>query len=561
MVSNGTTLTGYVDVDGVAGFQAGDRPVFTLALSGTNNETWTFTLQDQLDHAAPPAGTAVENTLAIDFSSFLTAHDFDLDTITLDAGSIVVTVIDDIPINQSATSSTGTVEEEQLANFNAGFGSTGNEDELPDPIDADAAGVFTNTTAVATGSLAGAVLVGADEAATYGLRQIPNATPENSGLTSKGLAVLVVSNGTTLTGYVDVDGVAGFQAGDRPVFTLALSGTNNETWTFTLQDQLDHAAPPAGTAVENTLAIDFSSFLTAHDFDLDTITLDAGSIVVTVIDDIPINQSATSSTGTVEEEQLANFNAGFGSTGNEDELPDPIDADAAGVFTNTTAVATGSLAGAVLVGADEAATYGLRQIPNATPENSGLTSKGLAVLVVSNGTTLTGYVDVDGVAGFQAGDRPVFTLALSGTNNETWTFTLQDQLDHAAPPAGTAVENTLAIDFSSFLTAHDFDLDTITLDAGSIVVTVIDDIPINQSATSSTGTVEEEQLANFNAGFGSTGNEDELPDPIDADAAGVFTNTTAVATGSLAGAVLVGADEAATYGLRQIRMRPRRIPG
>ena len=178
----------------------------------------------------------------------------------------MVTVIDDIPINQSATSSTGTVEEEQLANFNAGFGSTGNEDELPDPIDADAAGVFTNTTAVATGSLAGAVLVGADEAATYGLRQIPNATPENSGLTSKGLAVLVVSNGTTLTGYVDVDGVAGFQAGDRPVFTLALSGTNNETWTFTLQDQLDHAAPPAGTAVENTLAIDFSSFLTAHDF-------------------------------------------------------------------------------------------------------------------------------------------------------------------------------------------------------------------------------------------------------------------------------------------------------
>ena len=99
--------------------------------------------------------------------------------------------------------------------------------------------------------------------------------PEDSELNPKGADVLVVSNGTTLTGYVELAGGAGFQAGDRPVFTFQLLGTNDETWTFTLQDQLDHAAPPAGTAVENTLAIDFSSFVTARDFDFDTITLDA----------------------------------------------------------------------------------------------------------------------------------------------------------------------------------------------------------------------------------------------------------------------------------------------
>ena len=42
----------------------------------------------------------------------------------------MVTVIDDIPINQTATSSTGTVEEEHLANFVPAtqFGSNGNED-------------------------------------------------------------------------------------------------------------------------------------------------------------------------------------------------------------------------------------------------------------------------------------------------------------------------------------------------------------------------------------------------------------------------------------------------
>ena len=187
-----------------------------------------------------------------------------------------MTVIDDIPINQTATSSTGTVEEEHLANFVPAtqFGSNGNEDESATPdLDLDAGGNNNLTTAIATGSLAGAVTVGADESAVFGLRVIT--APENSGLNSKGADVLVVSDGTTLTGYVELAGGAGFQAGDRPVFTFALSGANNETWTFTLQDQLDHAAPPAGTAVENNLAIDFSSFVTARDFDFDTITLDA----------------------------------------------------------------------------------------------------------------------------------------------------------------------------------------------------------------------------------------------------------------------------------------------
>ena len=49
----------------------------------------------------------------------------------------------------------------------------------PPDLDPDAAGI-TNTTAIATGSLAGAVTVGADEAAVFGLRVIT--APEVSGL-------------------------------------------------------------------------------------------------------------------------------------------------------------------------------------------------------------------------------------------------------------------------------------------------------------------------------------------------------------------------------------------
>ena len=117
----------------------------------------------------------------------MTARDFDFDTITLDSGSVVVTVIDDIPINQSQTSSTGTVEEEHLNNFvtATGFGSTGNEDETATPdLDLDAGGNFAITTQIASGTLAGSVLVGADEPAIYGLRVIT--APEPTGLTSKG---------------------------------------------------------------------------------------------------------------------------------------------------------------------------------------------------------------------------------------------------------------------------------------------------------------------------------------------------------------------------------------
>ena len=51
-------------------------------------------------------------------------------------------------------------------------------------LDLDAGGNFTITTQTASGTLAGSVLVGADEPAIYGLRVIT--APEPTALTSKG---------------------------------------------------------------------------------------------------------------------------------------------------------------------------------------------------------------------------------------------------------------------------------------------------------------------------------------------------------------------------------------
>ena len=232
--------------------RSGRRPaVFTLTLSGTNNATYTFTLLDQIDHLGGNlSGAGDDQIKTIDFSSVLSATDADLDQVILDAGSLLITVEDDLPIN-NATLVTGAVDEDSLNNVSGAFGSLGNPDAV-------------NVGTVAGGSLAGLVTVGADEPATFGFTgSFAGLTAQ--ALTSRGVALSYSVSGLTLTGFVDL-GVAGgvFQAGvDRPVFTLTLSGTNNATYTFTLLDQIDHVGSLSGAGDDQIKTIDFSSVLSA----------------------------------------------------------------------------------------------------------------------------------------------------------------------------------------------------------------------------------------------------------------------------------------------------------
>ena len=512
---NGNLLTAYVDTGATPGvLDAGDRQVFTLQITDPATGAYTFTLLDQLDHQGGNlSGAGDDQIKTIDFSSMLVATDADLDQVALDAGSLLITVEDDLPIN-NATSVTGAVDEDSLNNVSGAFGSLGNLDAV-------------NVGRVAGGSLAGLVTVGADEpATTFGFTgSFAGLTAQ--ALTSQGVALSYSVSGLMLIGFVDL-GVAGgaFEVGtDRPVFTLtlSLSGTNNATYTFTLLDQLDHLGGNlSGAGDDQIKTIDFSSMLVATDADLDQVALDAGSLLITVEDDLPIN-NATSVTGAVDEDSLNNVSGAFGSLGNLDAV-------------NVGTVAGGSLAGLVTVGADEPATFGFTgSFAGLTAQ--ALTSQGAALSYSVSGLTLTGFVDL-GVAGgaFQAGvDRPVFTLTLSGTNNATYTFTLLDQLDHQGGNlSGAGDDQIKTIDFSSMLVATDADLDQVALDAGSLLITVEDDLPIN-NATSVTGAVDEDSLNNVSGAFGSLGNLDAV-------------NVGTVAGGSLAGLVTVGADEPATFG-------------
>src|SRR5262249_24373442 len=230
---------------------------------------------------------------------------------------------------------------------------------------------------VATGSLTPLVTFGADQPGAFSLSTNTSGLPT---LTSGGAPVTYSVVGNTLTA----------SAGGHTVFTLQVQSNGN--YTFTLQDQLDH---PAGNG-ENHLILDLTSAIAATDKDGDPATLSPSAFTIDVQDDVPVQSQATVS-GAVEEDDLNNAQ----SVGNNED----------GSVGKT--VATGSVAGLVLLGADEPASFGLNTNTSGLPT---LTSGGVAVTYSVVGDTLTA----------KAGAHTVFTLQFHPDG--TYTFTLQDQL-------------------------------------------------------------------------------------------------------------------------------------
>ena len=522
--------------------------MFTLVVNA--NGSWTFDLDDQLDHV--DNGLNDENLLlrtslndlvgvpSIDFSSIVVATDRDGDEITLNAGSFTIAVQDDIPV-QNAVPVAATVQEDGLnaavdeppAGASGNDLSTGNKEGG----ETDAA----DETSGLAGSLSGLVTVGADEPPTTSLSLASSTLPT---LFSQGVAVTYSLNGTTDTLTAT--------AGGRTVFTLVVNA--NGSWTFDLDDQLDHV--DNGLNDENLLlrtslndlvgvpSIDFSSIVVATDRDGDEITLNAGSFTIAVQDDIPV-QNAVPVAATVQEDGLnaavdeppAGASGNDLSTGNKEGG----ETDAA----DETSGLAGSLSGLVTVGADEPPTTSLSLASSTLPT---LFSQGVAVTYSLNGTTDTLTAT--------AGGRTVFTLVVNA--NGSWTFDLDDQLDHV--DNGLNDENLLlrtslndlvgvpSIDFSSIVVATDRDGDEITLNAGSFTIAVQDDIPV-QNAVPVAATVQEDGLnaAVDEPPTGASGNDLSTGNKEggETDAA----DETSGLAGSLSGLVTVGADEPPTTSL------------
>jgi T1SS-143 domain-containing protein len=130
--------------------------------------------------------------------------------------------------------------------------------------------------ATSSGSVSSLFKTGADKPLSFTLSTTTSNLP---ALTSGGVAVTYA---VTSAGGVDT---LTAKAGGTTVFTLALTESSG-AWTFTLDAPIDQAP---GASDASTTTLDFSSLITATDFDRSTATAPANAWTVTVKDDVPGN--------------------------------------------------------------------------------------------------------------------------------------------------------------------------------------------------------------------------------------------------------------------------------
>lgn len=535
-----------VDIAGlgtVMGFFAGDRVVFTLTV--TDAGFYDLRLFDQVDHTG-----ANGTSLNIDLSKFVTYTDFDGDVIDLGTNHLVLTVLDDAPVPVTGAQVFGTVEEEQIdlinsilgadmAHGNEDTGSLGGDDQDTDSNPLSLGSLATSN--VTIGSLASLVKVGADENGTFSFdatiagTQVKDST--GAAVTSHGDAVVFGFKSGQLVGYVDTDHDGQVDGGERVVFTVALNdinpldNVNNDLFTFTLLDAIDHNNPN-GLSTEDLKNLDLSKAIRFTDYDGDSTGFADNSFQIKVIDDTP-RQTGSTLKGTVEEEENVGSGTPEMNHGNEDTANEPL---FLGIFDQTTNKATGNLGSLVSVGGDEVTKATILGFPvyygtfsfGQTTSLPVVMSKGEQVLYVLSDTNGDGLNDT--LVGSTASGRPVFTLTIvnntgGGKTAGDYVFTLLDQIDH---PAGGG-ENIANIDFSSVIRFSDYDGDTITLTNGSFSIDVIDDQPVSKGDVTASEVLDDEGQTTFvPANTGGTG-----------DASGQKT----VATGGAKSLFSIGADD------------------
>ncbi|MFA5712373.1 DUF5801 repeats-in-toxin domain-containing protein, partial [Mycolicibacterium sp.] len=497
LTSKGADLT-YSEAGGVLTATAGGRTVFTLELSGDGD--FTFRLFDQLDHVdgdgentALFSKTATSGSVpVIDFGSVIQATDGDGDSVTLD-GRVNVTVRDDIPATfLTATGATVTHDE------SAGL-------QLIGANDTNLAVVRNQFQALETanpgltalgyaGNLAPQFLFGspsgADEGGTRSVvLNVAGGGGVDSGLVATGGTPIFLyeEDGLIVGRLANGDGSANAE-GDV-AFAISLStvlGTGHIAVAQYLAIEHD---PNNGPNDIETLAGKIEVVFTVTDHDGDTVvkTADIGA-QIRFRDDAPTAVRGGNVRFEVDEDGLDNAQSKANTDADRDgEIP--------GTGLATASGAPGALNALVNFGADGPHPTEAFALKVFTATQFGTwKSGGEQIFLISDGATLRGYVDGDGIAGFDAtDDRLVFELEVGGDGS--YSFTLHDQIDHPSLDglAGDDSENLLSgngMDLSGFIVAKDGDGDTVDLAGGSFTVQVRDDIPVVTALPEQTTTVD-----------------------------------------------------------------------
>jgi T1SS-143 domain-containing protein len=356
-----STATGYVGT-------ANGVEVFNVTITNQQTGAYTFNLLRPLDHSVGG------DTITLTFGAEIVDYDGDKDP-----ANIVIQIKDDVPEIKDGNPVIGQgLEVVDETNLNgASITVNGN---LPFDAGSDApATIKPNGNVVEGGSM------------TAG------------DLTSHGVPVVITP---IATGYVGT-------AGGVTVFTFTIG--NNGAYSFTLNEQLDHAN---GSDPNDVIALRFGVKITDNDGDTDD-----GFINVNIVDDAPVLDG--DGVKTIHEDAIP----GASISGN---LVEDFGEDGAGnIHTTGTSNASGDLL------------------------NGTLTSDGHAVVITS---TPTGYVGT-------ANGVEVFNLTINQTTG-AYTFNLLQPLDHSAGG------NAITLNFGAEIVDFDGDKDT-----ADIVIKIKDDVP------------------------------------------------------------------------------------
>jgi T1SS-143 domain-containing protein len=269
-------------------------------------------------------------------------------------------------------------------------------------------------------------------------------------LTSGGAAVVVTTNGLTLTGT----------ANGQVVFVLTVTNVQTGAFTFTQFGPLDH--PDKGeVGVDDVLRLQFSYTVTDNNNDSAT-----GIASIDIGDSAPsIDPSTATAVHAISETDLT---------------PGTELLRGEGESTNFVGLKDVSLG--INWGADNFNAGGTNDRTVAFDVKEGatnLTSDGVTIYykLSDDGTTLTATKGLNG--------SEVFTVKLSDLDNGTYTFQLKGNIDHAS---GT---DSLTLNFG--FTAKDSDGDTAT---SNFDVTIVDDQPVIGKPTSTS--VNEDDLRGGN---------------------------------------------------------------
>ncbi|MER9654703.1 VCBS domain-containing protein, partial [Mesorhizobium sp. M0152] len=565
--TDGGAVTLFLEGGIIVGRDTQGDQVLTIAITGAPGaEQLQTTLYEALDHGADgnkfdsELNLSLTNGGQVQLQYEVTRQDGDGDTVTekatvdlIDANGSAFSFDDDGPsltvgANDGAAGLLSVELDETVGGDRYNGGET--EDAGGNANTDDGVGLAQVNTAVSSGltslfTIGGSF--GSDGPGTV------TGTLSFTGIPAGGLATnLTATDGGAVTLFLEGGIIVGRDTQGDQVLTIAITGAPGaEQLQTTLYEALDHGADgnkfdsELNLSLTNGGQVQLQYEVTRQDGDGDTVTekatvdlIGANGSAFSFDDDGPKAIGTAQITANVDEDGLDNSQ----STGNVDNPQ--IDGEVTGINLAVATGVAGALNALVDFGSDGPnATSAFSLITQTTPSDSGLDSKGGNVLIVSDGTTLTGYVDVGGGAGYQAGtDRPVFTLTVGGDGS--YVFTLIDQIDHPTLNAltGDDTENTLAnggIDLSSFVVAKDGDGDTIELAAGTFKVQVLDDIPqiAARNADTTTTTTTETIVYTLQAGntdvrgMDGAGNHDIRLTGVDVNGNDDSVNTTGIKIG------------------------------